>query len=137
MLPENLKKKFSQCKSQQEIYQKIVALGKKLLPFPNEWKVEENLVSGCQSIMYLHSYHRDGKMFFSAFSDALISSGLAAILIEAYNEREPDFVINNGPKFLQEFKIISSLSPGRANGVANLYLKMQKEALKALTNKKI
>lgn len=127
-----IKESFSSCQSQEEIYQKIMEWGKQLAPFKAEWKTEANLVLGCQSQMHLHAEMREGKIYFAAASDALISAGLAAIMLEAYNGQTPETVLKEPPTFLDELGIPASLTPGRANGLASLYLKMKQEALKQL-----
>lgn len=127
-----LKKSFSLCSSTEEIYQKIMDWGKQLPPFQPEWKTEANLVHGCQSVMYLHASSIKGKVFFAASSDALISAGLAALLIEAYSGETPETILTTSPTFLEELGISTSLTPGRANGLSSLYLKMKQEALKFL-----
>lgn len=128
----NIKDSFSACASREEVYQKIMEWGELLPPFKPEWKTEENLVHGCQSIMHLHGELKEGKIYFSASSDALISAGLAALLLEAYNGCSPETVLKEPPVFLEELGIPASLTPGRANGLASLYLKMKQEALKLL-----
>lgn len=106
--------------------------GKQLPSFQAEWKVEKNLVPGCQSVMYLHAAFKEGKIYFAAASDALISAGLAAIMIEAYSGLEPEAILKTPPTFLDELGIPASLTPGRANGLASLFLKMKQEALSFL-----
>jgi len=132
---EKIKESFSKCSSQEEVYQKIMEWAKHLPPFQSEWKVEANLVPGCQSVMYLHACFKEGKLFFAAHSDALISTGLAAILIEAYSGMDPEILLKTPPTFLDDLGIPSSLTPGRANGLASLFLKMKQEALKCLLPK--
>ncbi len=127
---EKIKALFSDCSSPELIYQRIIECGKKLPSFDPQWKREENLVPGCQSRMYLHTIFEESKIYFLASSDALISSGLAAILIEAYSGESPETILTCPPTFLEEINIPSSLTPGRVNGLANLYLKMKQEALK-------
>ncbi len=127
-----LKDLFLTCSTNEERYQKIMEAGKKLLPFPENWKCREALVPGCQSVMYLHASYENGLLTFMAASDALISAGLAALLIQFYNGEPPEMVLKHPPTFLEEWGIISSLSPSRANGVASLYMKMKQEALKVI-----
>lgn len=98
-------------------------------------KTSERIVSGCQSIVYLSTKMDQGKIYFNAFSEALISAGLAALLIQTYNGEDPAVLIKCPPTFLQELDITSSLSPARSNGLANIYLRMQQEALKTFTLK--
>ena len=107
--------------------------GKSLEAFREEWKTPTNLVSGCQSIMHLHSELADGNLTFYAKSDALISSGLAALLIEFYNGKTPEEVLTIPPTFIEEMGLADAISPGRANGLASLHLKMKQQALAFLT----
>lgn len=129
---DHIKKLFSDCYTAEDRYQKLISLGKDLPKMDPTLQIEENLVPGCQSIVYLSSEFREGKLYFSAQSDALISSGLAMLLILAYNGHTPIEVVQEKPLFIEELHISSSLSPSRSNGLANIYLKMQKEALKFL-----
>lgn len=127
-----VKNLFINCLNQQDRYQKIIELGRELSPLHPDYQTEANIVKGCQSIVYLHSEIDDGKMYFSASSEALVSAGLAALLIKAYNGHSPEFVLKSKPTFLEELQIFSSLSPSRSNGLANMFLRMQQDALKFL-----
>lgn len=126
----SIKDLFKNCTSPQEKYQKIIELGKQLPAFPEEKKISENIIQGCQSIVYFDSKLQNGKLFFSAYSDALISSGLAYLLITAYNDHSPEFILKTPPTFLQQLQINTSLTPGRSNGLASMFLRMQQDALK-------
>lgn len=128
-----LKAQFASCKSKEEIYDKIMDLGKQLKALGPEDKNPSNLVSGCQSIMYLKSSFQNGKMFFEADSNALISAGLAFILIFVYSGQSPETILLKPPLFLEEMKIYSSLSLNRANGLMNIFLKMKQDAVKSLS----
>jgi cysteine desulfuration protein SufE len=125
---------FSLCTSKEAIYLKIMEWGKKLPPFDPAWKTDENRVTGCQSLMYLHSSYSEGHLQFFADSDALISKGLAALLISYYEGKTPEFILKNQPIFLEELGILESLTPGRANGVASLYQKMREKAVLAVVS---
>lgn len=118
--------------SREAIYREIMRLGEQLPPFDSTWKTESNRVLGCQSLMYLHVAWRGEGLFFAATSDALISKGLAAVLILAYQGMHPTDLLKTEPTFLCEYGIIESLSPTRANGVANLWLKMKQEAVQLM-----
>lgn len=123
-----IKKIFASCPSKESRYEKIIELGTKLPPLDPSSKIEANLVSGCQSIMYLETTFKDGKIYFNADSEALISKGLAAILIFVYTGQLPQALIHCPPTFLSEIGLQNSLSPARSNGLASLYLKMAKQA---------
>jgi cysteine desulfuration protein SufE len=129
---ERLKSELLALGSQEKLYQKLMEWGKQLPPFHLEWKKEENRVVGCQSAMYLHSCMEKGNVFFYAYSDALISAGLAALLISIYSGEPPDTILLTPPTFLEELGIPASLTPGRANGLASLFLRMKQEAVKYL-----
>ncbi len=128
----DVKSLFSNCLTQQERYQKIIELGRELSPIPSEHQIENNIVKGCQSIVYLHSELSEGKIYYSAHSESLISAGLAALLIKAYSGQSPELILKSKPTFLEELQILGSLSPNRANGLANMFLRMQQDALKFL-----
>jgi cysteine desulfuration protein SufE len=123
---------FSLCSNSQMKYEKIIDLGRRLPPYPVDLKTVDRLVKGCQSQMYLSAVLNNGKIHFSAYSEALISLGLAALLLAVYNDEPPEAVLNCPPSFLEELGIHDSLSPGRSNGLASLFLRMKKEALNFL-----
>lgn len=127
---EQVKTAFSSCRSEEEKYQKIIILGRALPPLP--LKTAENLVKGCQSAMYLKSWIEEGKVYFAAESDALISAGLAAILIQVYAGETPEVILKCPPKYLEELGISASLTPSRANGLYSIHLRMKQDALKFL-----
>jgi cysteine desulfuration protein SufE len=123
---------FSACSSQEEKYKKIIELGKAIPPLDPSLKLTNNIVSGCQSTTYLHSFLKDGRIFFATASDALISAGLAALLIQVYNDELPETVLKCPPDYLKVMEIYASLTPNRANGLYNIHLRMQQDALKFL-----
>lgn len=134
---QNLAKKiFEACITPEEKYQKIMELGKNLPPYPSIDKTPEYLVKGCQSTMYLCSYLKEAKMYFNIYSEALISAGLAALLLFVYQEEFPEVILKCPPLFLEEIGLYTSLSPSRSNGLSSLFLQMKQEALKALVSNK-
>lgn len=121
---------FSACTSPELIYEKIIEIGRALSPYPQDLKTPERLVKGCQSEMYIDASLSQGKIFFRCYSEALISAGLAALLIAVYSEEPPAAILACPPLFLKDLGIQSSLSPGRANGLSSLFLRMKQEALR-------
>lgn len=120
-----IKEIFSRFSSPDEKYEKIIEMGRSLPPYSPAAKTEENLVSGCQSILYLETTYKDGLVYFNADSEALISKGLAALLIYVYSGQPPDALFKEPPLFLKELGITQALSPARSNGLFSLYKKMQ------------
>jgi cysteine desulfuration protein SufE len=128
----NLKEKFSLLKTAESRYEALMQMGRDLSPFPPEWKIPKNEVQGCQSVLHLKATSAEGLIFFAATSDALISAGLAALLLSIYNEETPETVLLRPPSFLEELGIYASLSPNRSNGLSSIHLKMKQEALEIL-----
>jgi len=129
---DELKRIFNSCSSEEEKYDKIIDLGKKNKPLKIKDKIPENFVSGCQSRMYLHSTYENGNVYFEAESDALISSGLAVILIDVYSGETPETIIKCAPDYLEELGVSASLTPSRANGLYSIHLRMKQDALQFL-----
>ena len=124
---------FSGCTTAEELYNKIIELGQQSTPLSPEDKIPENLVKGCQSKMYLKTEFDGEKMHFAAEADALISAGLATLLLMVYNEENPEVILKCPPDYLEKIGITAALSPNRANGLYSLHLRMKQEALKILT----
>lgn len=133
---EKAKSFFASCLTPESKHQKIIELGKKLPPLDPSFKIADNIVSGCQSIVYLHVTFQDDLIFFHAASEALISSGLAFLLTFVYSGEAPETILKCPPSFIDALSLSSSLSPGRSNGLASIYLRMQQESLKLLLIKK-
>ena len=131
---EKLKAQFSSFKASDQKYHAIMEMGRKLEPLPSQYKTPANLVKGCQSNLYLKVSFENGVMHYIAASDALISAGLAALLIAAYQNEPPEAILKCPPLFLKEVGILESLSPSRSNGVRSLYLKMHEHALLAIAS---
>lgn len=124
---------FQGCSGIEQTYERMIQLGRNQHPLPAEHRCEQNRVIGCQSQMYLWSEYRDGRLYFQAESDALISAGLAQLLIWAYSGERAETILTTPPLFLNELAIPAALSPSRANGLASLHLRMRQEALRALS----
>lgn len=127
---DEIKQLFSLCQNQETKYQKIIEMGRELPRLSAQDKIPENIVKGCQSTVYLHASMEEGKIFFQAESDALISAGLAALLVRVYSGESPEAILKCPPTYLDELGIAASLTPSRANGLYSIHLKMKQEALR-------
>lgn len=127
-----IKALFSNCASEEDRYKKIIELGRALPRLPEKYKVPDNIVQGCQSSVYLHSTLKDGLIIFEAEADALISAGLAALLVRVYSGETPEVMLKCPPTYLEELGISASLTPSRSNGLYSIHLRMKQEALKLL-----
>jgi cysteine desulfuration protein SufE len=122
---------FSSCTDPKSIYEKIISLGKLLPTASKEIMQECNLIYGCQSNVYLVSHSTpDGKIIYEVQSDAIISSGLAQLLLFVYNNEKIELTLFCPPVFIQELGLPSALSMGRSNGLASMYKRMQQDAKK-------
>ena len=120
-----------------ERYKYIIKLGTKLEPLDEEHKVEDNIVKGCQSQVWLHASLKDGKVVFEADSDAAITKGLVALMVRFYSEREPEEIINTQPFFIDEIGMAQHLSPTRANGLASMVKQMKIYAMAFKSQEKL
>ncbi len=122
-----------------ERYKHIIKLGRELQPLDDQYKVEENLVRGCQSQVWLHTALEDGKVIFEADSDAAITKGLVALMVRFYSDREPDTIINTEPMFIKKIGMQEHLSPTRSNGLASMVkqMKIYAMAYKAKSQQKV
>lgn len=120
---------FSSNMSSEQKYQKIIELGNRLADFPEHDRTEENLVPGCQSQVYLNFSEKDGKLFFNAYSEALISAGLAFLCISSYSGLTAEEILKSPPTFVETLGLTKSLSPGRSNGLASMISSIKKKAL--------
>ena len=100
-----------------EKYQYLIDLGKTLPDFNQINRVEENLVKGCQSNVWLHAEIIDDKIIYTADSDAIISKGIISILISVFSGQKPEDIINAKMDFIDKIGLSNHLSQTRANGL--------------------
>jgi len=109
----------------QERYKYIIKLGQKLEPLDERYKVDENLVRGCQSQVWLHTGLEDDRVIFKADSDAAITKGLVALMVRFYSGEKPETILNTNPDFIQKIGMQEHLSPTRSNGLASMVKQMK------------
>ena len=115
-----------------ERYQHIIELGRNAPDFPDEWRIEDNRLRGCQSQVWLKSWQDEGRIFFLAVSDSAIVSGLAAILIRVYSGRRPKEIVETPADFIAGAGLDQHLSPTRSNGLHSMVNEIRRRALKCL-----
>ena len=106
-------------------YEYIIELGNALEPYDDKNKTPSNLIQGCQSRVWLNAEMKDGKIIFSADSDAIITKGIIAILIRVANNRTPEEVMNMDFSFIEKIGLRENLSPTRANGLVSMIKNMK------------
>ena len=109
-------------------YEYILWLGKKLKVPDGNILIPENKVKGCVSEVFVKANFQGGKLYWEGYSDALITKGLLAFLINGLDELTPNEVLKINKKFIEETGLKASLTPSRANGFLNILLKMQSQA---------
>ena len=123
-----LVKKLKNAEDPKRKYEFILWLGKKLKVPNNSILIPENKVQGCVSEVFVKASFQEGKLYWEGYSDALITKGLLAFLINGMNELTPKEVVNINNKFIEDTGLKASLTPSRSNGFLNILLKMQSQA---------
>ena len=110
-------------------YNYLIEMGKSIPLIDPKFKVENNLINGCQSRVWLHAKFEDGKITFRADSDAVITKGIANILIRVMDSQTPDAIINADLSFVDQIGLKEHLSPTRSNGLMSMIKQMKLYAL--------
>ena len=110
-------------------YEYLIDLGKELSPIDEKYKTEDNLIRGCQSRVWLHAKHTDGKIIYTADSDAIMSKGIVAILINVLSGQSPSEIATAKLDFINKIGLKEQLSPTRANGLVSMIKKMKLYAI--------
>jgi cysteine desulfuration protein SufE len=106
-------------------YEYLIDLGNDLAPIKEQYKTEGNLIKGCQSRVWLHAEHTQGKIIFTADSDAIMTKGIVAILINVLSNQAPKDIATAKLDFINEIGLKDQLSPTRANGLVSMIKKMK------------
>ncbi|MBW4969809.1 SufE family protein [Croceibacter atlanticus] len=110
-------------------YEYMIELGKSLPLIDEKYKVEENLIKGCQSKVWVHAEMNDEKISFTADSDAIITKGIVAILIRAFSNQHPKDILDADTQFIDEIGLKEHLSPTRANGLVSMIKQLKMYAI--------
>lgn len=106
-----------------------LTLGKNLEAYPEECKTEDKLIKGCQSRVWLDYKVQDGRIYFRADSDAIITKGIISLLISVYSGRTPEEIASSDFGFIEKIGLKENLSPTRANGLASMIATIKAVAL--------
>jgi len=110
-------------------YDYIIELGKELEGLSDEYKTSKYLISGCQSQVWLTSEYKDGKVYFKADSDAIITKGIVYLLIRVLSGHKPSEILDYDLTFLEKIGLKSHLSPTRSNGLNSMIKQIRLYAL--------
>lgn len=114
-------------------YEYLIELGKDLPLLNSAYKIEDNLIKGCQSQVWLHAEKKNDSIIFTADSDAIMTKGIIALLIRVLSHHSPQEIAESKLNFIAEIGITDQLSPTRANGLVSMIKQMKIYAI-ALNN---
>jgi cysteine desulfuration protein SufE len=110
-------------------YEYLIDLGKSLPLIDDKYKTEDNLIKGCQSQVWMHSELNDGKVVYTADSDAIITKGMVALMIRVLSNHSPEEIINSRLDFVEKIGLTKHLSPTRSNGLVSMIKQMKLDAV--------
>jgi len=106
-------------------YNLIVEMGKSLPLIDEKYKTDQFIISGCQSKVWLHAVYHDGRIIFTADSDAIITKGIVNLLIQVLSNQTPDDILNEKLEFIEDIGLKEHLSPTRSNGLSSMIKQMK------------
>ena len=106
-------------------YEYLIELGKDLPLLNSAYKIEDNLIKGCQSQVWLHAEKKNDTIIFTADSDAIMTKGIIALLIRVLSHHSPQEIAESKLNFIAEIGITDQLSPTRANGLVSMIKQMK------------
>ena len=128
-IQEKIVEEFDMFEDWMEKYEYIIELGKTLPMIDDKLKIEENLIKGCQSRVWLHTQHNNGIITYTADSDAIITKGIVAILIRVLSNQKAEEIAVANLAFIDEIGLKEQLSQTRANGLVSMIKEMKLYAL--------
>lgn len=128
-LQDEVIEEFSEFTDWMDKYQMLIDLGNELEPLDEQHKTESNLIDGCQSRVWLQCDEKDGRLIFTADSDALIVKGIIALLIRVVSNHTPKEIIDADLYFIDRIGLREHLSPTRANGLLAMTKQMKMYAV--------
>lgn len=126
---EEIIEEFSMFEDWMQRYEYMIELGKSLPLIDEKHKIEENIIKGCQSKVWVYAEMDDDQVNYTADSDAIITKGIIAILIRVFSGQKPEDVMNADTSFIDEIGLKEHLSPTRANGLVSMIKQMKMYAI--------
>lgn len=126
---DNIIEEFCELDDWMDRYQLLIDMGNEQKPLNEKYKTEQNLIDGCQSRVWLQCDEENGKLVFTAESDALIVKGIITLLIRVLSEHSPDEILNADLYFIEKIGLKEHLSPTRSNGLLAMIKQIKLYAL--------
>lgn len=120
---------FSLFEDWMQRYEYLIELGKSLPLIDEKYKTDSYLIKGCQSKVWLYADYSNGKVIYTADSDAIITKGIVALLIRVFSGQTPQNIVNANTDFIDKIGLKEHLSPTRANGLVSMLEQMKRYAL--------
>lgn len=114
-------------------YAYLIELGSGMENMDEAHKTEGNLIQGCQSRVWFHAEEKEGRLYFTADSDAIITKGIAGLLVRVFSGHKPEDILKTDLKFIDEIGLTQHLSPTRSNGLLSMVKQIRMYALAAET----
>ena len=128
-IQDEIIEEFSGLDDWMDKYQMLIDLGNEQEPLDEQYKVEQNLIDGCQSRVWLQADYKDGLLYFTAESDALIVKGIVALLIRVLSGHTPQEIMDADLYFIDRIGLKEHLSPTRSNGLLAMVRQMRMYAI--------
>jgi cysteine desulfuration protein SufE len=128
-IQEEIIDEFSMFDDWMERYEYIIELGKSLPIIDVQYKLDENLIKGCQSKVWLFSELEKDTVKFTADSDAILTKGIVALLLRVYSGQKPSDILSSDTDFLDKIGLKEHLSPTRANGLVSMIKQIKMYAI--------
>jgi len=128
-IQDELIEEFSLFGDWMEKYENIIQIGKELSLIKEQYKKDENLIKGCQAKVWLHAEHKNGKVYFTADSDAIITKGLVSMVVRVLSDHTPQEIVNADLYFVDKIGLREHLSVTRSNGLLSMIKQMKMYAL--------
>ncbi len=128
-IQDQIVEEFSVFDDWMDKYAYIIELGSEMSSLDNKYQTEDNLIRGCQSKVWFHAEYKEGKVLFEADSDAIITKGIAALLIRVFSEQTPKDIVDSDLHFIEKIGLTQHLSPTRSNGLLSMVKQIKIYAL--------
>ena len=128
-IQEEIIDEFSMFDDWMERYEYIIDLGKSLPLINERYKLDENLIKGCQSKVWLHSELNNSNLVFTADSDAILTKGIVALLLRVFSDQKAQDILEADTNFIDEIGLKEHLSPTRANGLVSMLKQIKMYAI--------
>ena len=128
-IQDEIIEEFSEVDDWMDRYAYIIDLGNALPPIDEKYRTPEYLIEGCQSRAWLYASEEDGKVYYTADSDAIIVKGIIALLIKVLNGHTPEEITSANLYFIDRIGLAENLSPTRSNGLLAMLKQMRLYAL--------